>query len=155
MEERAKAEDQAAVQVGMESKEQISWHCHTTLTKCRAGETIPYEVREIEGNALQAVGITEMWELIVGAASTPYDQANSTVEVYVTDTYIEGVLDGASPETISGGKKWTAVWAGALGDGPWSKWKITNGEHDLNEKTEGLGTKSGGTWTLVVSVTLS
>ncbi|MBA7476038.1 hypothetical protein ES707_11413 [subsurface metagenome] len=139
----------------LKAKEQARWRCHTVLKKYREGESVPYEVREIEGNALQAAGITEMWELIVGAASDPFNQANSTLEVYITDAYVEGVLDGASPETITGGKKWKAVWAGALGDGPWSKWKITNGTTDMNEKTEALGTKAGGTWTLEVSVTLS
>jgi len=136
-------------------KEQARWRCHTVLKKYREGETEPYEIRKIEGNALVAAGITLMWELIVGAAGTPFNNANSTLEVYITDAYVAGVLDGASPETISGGKKWKAVWAGALGDGPWSKWKVTNGTIDMNEKTEALGTKSGGTWTLEVSITLS
>lgn len=139
-----------------QAKEQVRWHCHTILKKYHEGETEPYEVREIEGNALKAAGITAMWDLIVGGgAKDPFNNANSTLEVYTGAAYEAGTLDGASPETISGGKKWKASWTGSDGDGTWSKWKVTNGTDDLNEKTEALGTKSGGTWTLEVEITLS
>jgi len=143
----------------IQAKEHARWHCHTVLKKYREDRlediTEPYEIRTIEGNALKAAGITEMWELIVGAAATAWNHANSTLEVYTGAAYEAGTLDGASPETVSGGKKWKASWAGSDGDGEWTKWKVTNGETDLNEKTEGLGTKSGGTWTLEVSITIS
>ena len=140
----------------IQAKEQAKWHCSTVLKKYGENETEPYEVRTIEGNALETAGITAMWDLIVGGGvKDAFNQANSTLEVYAGGSYVAGSLDGASPETISNGKKWKASWAGASGDGAWTKWKITNGTDDLNEKSEALGTKSGGTWTLEVSVTLS
>jgi len=116
----------------------------------------PYEVREIEGNALVNAGINVMWNLICGGGGTAFNNANSTLEVYITDAYVAGTLDGSFPTYGTDQKAtWKASWTGATGDGPWSKWKVTNGAVDLNEKTEALGTKSGGTWTLEVSITLS
>lgn len=140
----------------VQAKEQARWRCHTVLKKYREGETEPYEIREIEGNALQAAGITAMWDLIVGGGTKdPFNHANSVLAVYAATSWVNGTLDGASPETISGGKKWKASWTGASGDGAWTKWKVTNGTDQMNEKSEALGTKSGGTWTLEVSITLS
>lgn len=140
----------------MKKRDVAYWHCRTVLKKYREGKIEPYEVRVIEGNALQAAGITAMWDLIVGGgAKDPFNNANSVLSVYAAAAWVAGTLDGASPETISGGKKWKASWTGATGDGAWTKWKVTNGTDQMNEKAEALGTKSGGTWVLEVSITLS
>ncbi|GAI97162.1 unnamed protein product, partial [marine sediment metagenome] len=40
----------------------------------------------------------------------------------------------------------------------WEEWTVDNGaaaDKNLNRKVESLGTKSGGTWTLEVSITLT
>ncbi len=143
----------------MNKVEQAKWHCSTVLKKYKDGETEPYEVKEIEGNALIAGGITAMWDLIVGGTTyAPMNHANSKLAVYTGSSYVDGVLDANSPETVTGGKKWKASWTGTSGDGTWSKWKIYTSAAtawQMNEKTESLGTKSGGTWSLEVSVTLS
>ena len=93
-----------------------------------------------------------------GGTNAAMTHANAKLAVYAAAAYVEGTLDGASPETISGGKKWKASWAGATGDGAWTKWKVYTEAAtawQMNEKSEALGTKSGGTWTLEVSITLS
>jgi len=117
----------------------------------------PVEVRKIEGNALIEAGVDVLWALVCGdGGATSYGGANDTIEVYIVDTWDAGTADGDYPTYGSDGKAtWKASWTGSDGDGVWSKWAVTNGAQHLNEKTEALGTKSGGTWTLEVSITIS
>lgn len=116
----------------------------------------PYEVKIVKGNALIEAGVDVLWNLVCGGGGTNYGSVNGNIEVYIVDTWVAGVLEGGYPTYGSDGKSvWKSAWAGALGDGVWSEWAVTNGAQHLNEKTEALGTKAGGTWTLEVSITLS
>ncbi len=166
MNDGAKCKENSSIGVAVERHDKAQWGCKSVLKKYRdvieLGKEAefyathkPYEVIEMEGNALVAGGITLMWALIVGGGGTVYNNANSVLQVFTGAGYVAGTLDGASPATIAGGKEWIATWTGAVGDGVWSKWQVTNGVTAMNEKTEAMGTKSGGTWTLTVDITLS
>lgn len=150
----------------MGKNDRAQWRCKSVLRKYRevmgSGKEAefyathkPYEVIEMEGNTLLAAGITLMWLLIVGGGGTPYSHANSVLQVYTGSAYVAGTLDAGSPSVVSGGEDWKATWTGATGDGVWSKWQVTNGATAMNEKTQAMGTKSGGTWTLEVTITLA
>jgi len=116
----------------------------------------PKELKTVEGNALVEAGVDIVWTLACGDTATDYGSSNATIQVYVTDSWVSGVLTASYPTYGSDGKAtWKASWTGTSGDGPWSKWAVTNGAQHLNEKTEDLGTKNGGTWTLEVSITIT
>ncbi len=162
----ARCKENSSIGVEVEKHDRAQWRCKSVLKKYREvmepGKEAefyathkPYEVIEMEGNALLAAGITLMWALIVGGGGTAYNHLNSVLQVYTGVAYVAGTLDAGSPTTITGGKEWIATWTGAVGDGVWSKWQVTNGTQGMNEKTEAMGTKSGGTWTLTVDITLS
>ena len=146
--------------------ERVSWNCRSWLEKYRDILELgkedefyathkPYEVINMEGNALSNAGIDLIWDLVDGTSGVHFNNANSVLEVYIVDTWTAGTLDGSYPTSASQKISFKASWAGATGDGVWSKWRVTNGATAMNEKTEALGTKSGGTWTLTVSITLS
>ena len=117
----------------------------------------PVEVKEIEGNALIAAGIDILWSLACGGAGTHFGAANAVLSVYAGGSWVNGVLTGGYPTTGggTGAAIWKASWSGASGDGAWTQWKVTNGTQALNTKSEALGTKSGGTWTLEVTITIT
>jgi len=144
-------------------KEQAGHKTVTTLRKyheiIKPGEEHkykPYETKRMEGNALIGAGIDVLWNLVCGGGGTNYGSANGNVEVYIVNAWNAGTLVGGYPTYGSGGAAvWKSSWTGVSGDGVWSKWAVTNGAQHLNEKTEALGTKSGGTWTLEVSITIT
>ena len=119
---------------------------------------IPYEEKVIECNALIEAGVDILWTLACGGSATDYSSTNANIEVYITSAWDDtGTFDsGSYPVYGSDGKaSWKSSWAGSDGDGPWTKWAVTNGTQHLNEKTYDIGAKSGGTWTLEVSITLT
>lgn len=152
----------------MQKQDLVQWRCVSKLSKYREdiepyrGKEAefyklfkPYEVIEMEGNALLNAGIDLIWDLVTGTSAAHFDTANFKVAVYIVDTWVNGVSDGGYPTSSAQAVTFKASWTGASGDGVWSKWRVTNGTIAMNEKTEALGTKSGGTWTLEVSITLS
>ncbi len=133
----------------------------------------PYEVVEGEGNCLLNGGIDEMWDLITGAVSGNdhiYDNSYATIGVGDDDT----AADPTDTDLIGSNKKYNAMEAtyptsttqkatfkSSFADGEanyaWNEWVVKQSTSGicLNRKVESLGTKSGGTWTLEVSITLS
>ena len=117
----------------------------------------PYFKKTIEGNAMVEAGVDILWTLVCGAAATNYGSSNAEIHIYIVDTWnTTGTLSSGYPTYGSDGKAtWKAYWAGSDGDGVWSKWAVSNGAQRLNEKAQVMGTKSGGTWTLQVSITIT
>jgi hypothetical protein len=168
----------------MEKCEQARWRCRYRLSKYREdigpyrgreGEFhrtfAPYEVREGEGNCLLNTGIDEMWDLIAGDSSNHFNNAGARIGVGDSSTAAspsQTDLQAASNKTYkameSGYPTTTsqkATFKSSFGDSDanyaWNEWVVkqaTSGKC-LNRKAESLGTKSGGTWTLEVSITLS
>ena len=135
-------------------------------------QTKPYEVIESEGNLLLNEGIDAMWTLICGGAETVYSNANARIGVgngttaaAAGDTGLVGAstafkaIEAGFP-TFGSSQK--ATFKSSFGDTEanfaWNEWTIDNGatpNKNLNRKVESLGTKSTGTWTLEVSITIS
>ena len=134
----------------------------------------PYEVIEGEGNCLLNSGIDEMWDLITGAvsgASHIFDNAHAQIGVGDSDTAANATqtdLQAASNKTYKGmedgyptSTSQKATFKASFGSDDanyaWKEWVVkqsTSGKC-LNRKVDSLGTKSSGTWTLEVTITLS
>jgi len=134
----------------------------------------PYEVIEGEGNCLLNTGIDEMWDLITGAvsgadhifdnaaaqigvgdSSTAADATQTDLQAATNKTY-KGMETGY-PTSISQKATFKASFGSTDANYAWNEWVVkqsTSGKC-LNRKVESLGTKSSGTWTLEVSITLS
>jgi len=134
----------------------------------------PYEVREIDGNCLLNSGIDEMWDLITGVVSGAthiFDNAAATIGVGDSATAAAATqtdLQAATNKTYKGmesgyptstTQKVTLKSSFGSGDAnyAWQEWvvKQATSTNCLNRKVESLGTKSSGTWTLEVTITLS
>ncbi len=168
----------------MERQEAAGWLCRFKLSKYRQdiepyrGKEsefhrlfTPYEVWEGEGNCLLNTGIDEMWDLVTGAASNHFDNSNAQVGVGDSTTAADATqtdLQAATNKTYKGmesgyptstSQKATFKSSFGVDDAnyAWNEWVIkqSTSAKCLNRKVESLGTKSGGTWTLEVYITLS
>ncbi len=173
----------------MERTEQANWHCRYRLEK-RHGDidaqktpegrkaflegTIPYEVKEGEGNCLLNSGINEMWDLVTGAVSGAdhiFDNTHaqigvgdSTTGATATQTDLMAATNKtykAMEATYPTSTTQKATFKSSFGSGDanyaWQEWvvKQSTSAKCLNRKVESLGTKTTGTWTLEVTITLS
>lgn len=139
--------------------------------------TIPYEIIEGEGNLLLNSGIDEIWGLITGIQSGTnrlFSNANaqigvgdSTTAAAATQTDLLGTNKAYKEQEATfptvGTQKVTfkSSFGDAEANFAWNEWVVKSVDGTtptnicLNRKVESLGTKSGGTWTLEVSITLS
>ncbi len=134
----------------------------------------PYEVIEGEGNCLLNTGINEMWDLVtgvvsgndhiydntyaqigVGDSSTGADPTDTDLKAAVNKTY-KGMESGY-PTSTSQKVTFKASFGTDDANYAWNEWVVKQSTSAicLNRKVENLGTKSVGTWTLEVSITLS
>jgi len=134
-------------------------------------ETAPYEVIEGEGNLMLNEGIDEIWDLVTGVGGTVYSNANARIGVGNSNTAADatqtGLLGGSTAfKAMEGGFPTSTTqkvtFKSSFGDAEanfaWEEWTVDNGstpDKNLNRKVESLGTKSTGTWSLEVSITLS
>jgi hypothetical protein len=168
----------------MENKDIARWLCHYRLSKYhediepyRSFEPAfhdgfkPYEVIEGEGNCLLNVGIDEMWDLIVGDSANHFNNASTQIGVGDSNTAANATqtdLQAATNKTYKGmetgyptstSQKATfkASFGASDANYTWNEWVVKQGTSGkcLNRKVDALGTKSSGTWTLEVSITLS
>lgn len=133
--------------------------------------TRPYEVIEGEGNCLLNTGIDEMWDLIVGDSANHFNNASAQIGVGDSNTAANATqtdLQAATNKTYKGmetgyptstSQKATfkASFGASDANYTWNEWvvkQVSSGKC-LNRKVDALGTKSSGTWTLEVSITLS
>jgi hypothetical protein len=168
----------------MGKKETANWLCRFRLSKYR--EDIgayrgreeefhrifrPYKIIEGEGNCLLNTGIDEMWDLITGASSNYFNNANAQIGVGDSSTAADPSqtdLQAGTNKTYKGmesgyptSTSQKATFKSSFGDSDanyaWNEWvvKQTSSAICLNRKVESLGTKSAGTWTLEVDITLS
>jgi hypothetical protein len=134
----------------------------------------PYAVIEGEGNCLLNSGINEMWDLItgvvsgsdhifdnaaaqigVGDSSTAADPSQTDLQAATNKTYKD--MESGYPTSSSQKATFKASFGDSEANYAWNEWvvKQDTSAKCLNRKVESLGTKSSGTWTLEVSITLS
>jgi hypothetical protein len=168
----------------MKNKDAAQWLCRYRLSKYRQDITPyrgseaafherfqPYEVIEGEGNCLLNTGIDEMWDLIIGGSANHFNSTYAQVGVGDSTTAANATqtdLQAATNKTYKGMESGyptsadqKATLKASFGDSEanyaWNEWvvKQSSSSKCLNRKVESLGTKSSGTWTLEVSITLS
>ena len=134
----------------------------------------PYEVIEGEGNCLLNSGIDEIWDLITGVVSGNdhiYDNSYAQIGVGDSDTAAAATqtdlqaatnktdkgMEGGYPTSTSQKATFKASFGNDDANHTWNEWvvKQSTSTKCLNRKVENLGTKTSGTWTLEVSITLS
>jgi len=141
-------------------------------------EVEPYEVIEGEGNLLLNEGMDRLLNLLIGGGGTAYNNTNARIGVgngtvaaartqtglQGTSTLYKGMEAGfpTSPAENDAGTGRSVKFKSSFGDTEanwaWEEWAVDNGSvalEDLNRKVKTLGTKSGGTWTLEVEISLS
>jgi len=168
----------------VEKRELASWLCRFRLSKYqediepyrgREGEFhrlfTPYGVIEGEGNCLLNSGIDEIWDLIAGDSANHFNNAGAQVGVGDSNTAASPAqtdLQAATNKTYKGMESgyptstaqkatFKASFGASDANYAWNEWvvKQATSAKCLNRKVESLGTKSGGTWTLEVNITLS
>jgi len=140
--------------------------------------TVPYEVIEMEGNCLLNSGIDKIWDLVTGVvagADHVYDGpanndkatigvGDSTDEEDATETDLQAAtnktyktMEAGYPTSTTQKVTFKSSFGSADANYAWQEWvvKQVTSAVCLNRKVESLGTKSTGTWTLEVDITLS
>jgi len=168
----------------MERQEAAKWMCNFRLSKYREdigsyqGQEEefhrlfkPYEVSSGEGNCLLNSGIDEMWDLICGDSANHFNNAGAQIGVGDSSTAANASqtdlqaatnktykgMDTGYPTSSSQKATFKASFGASEANYAWNEWVVkqsTSGKC-LNRKVESLGTKTGGTWTLQVDITLA
>ncbi|MBA7574809.1 hypothetical protein ES708_16624 [subsurface metagenome] len=156
---------------------------HGDINACKSPEerlaflanTVPYEVIEGEGNCLLNTGINEMWDLITGEVSGAehiFDETaakigvgDSADEEDATETGLQAAtnkchkgMETGYPTSLTQEAVFKASFGSADANYVWNEWVVQHTNESgvaLNRKVESLGTKSTGTWTLEVDISLS
>lgn len=158
------------------------WSVKATVEKWHDSQSYaeglePDEIVVREGNLLYNEGINEIWQLVAGTGGTAYSAANARIGI--SDDSTASVATGSDLDIPGGnneqfniqesgyplagtGQQITFKSAFASGEAnwAWNSWCVVNNTSDstgfmLNRKQESLGTKSSGTWTLTVIISLS
>jgi hypothetical protein len=134
-------------------------------------DTIPCEVIESEGNCLLNTGIDEMWDLITGDSANHF--SNSSAQIGVGDSSTAATptqtdlqattnktykgMETGYPTSTSQKATFKSSFGASEANYTWNEWVVKQSSSGkcLNRKVDALGTKSSGTWTLEVSITLS
>jgi len=168
----------------MKNKDAARWLCRYRLSKYRQDimpyrgkedafheRFQPYEVIEGDGNCLLNAGIDEMWDLIIGGSANHFNGTyaqvgvgDSTTTANATQTDLQAAtnktykgMESGYPTSTDQKATFKASFGDAEANYAWNEWvvKQSSSAKCLNRKVESLGTKSSGTWTLEVSITLS
>ncbi len=168
----------------MKKQELANWLCRYRLSKYRQDIEPyrgredefhqlfkPYEVIEGEGNCLLNSGIDEIWDLVTGASANHYDNTNAQIGVGDSNTAADPTqtdLQAATNKTYKGMESgyptstsqkvtFKASFGSTEANYAWEEWVVKHSTSAicLNRKVESLGTKSTGTWTLEVEISLS
>ena len=134
----------------------------------------PYKVIEGEENCLLNSGIDEIWDLVTGAvsgASHIFDNAaaqigvgDSNTAANATQTDLQAAtnktykgMESGYPTSTSQKVTFKASFGSTEANYAWEEWVVKHSTSAicLNRKVESLGTKSTGTWTLEVEISLS
>lgn len=131
----------------------------------------PYEVIEEEGNCLLNSGIDEIWGLVTGASANHYDNTNAQIGVGDSNTAADPTqtdlqattnktykgMESGYPTSTSQKVTFKASFGSTEANYAWEEWVVKHSTSAicLNRKVESLGTKSTGTWTLEVEISLS
>lgn len=154
--------------------EQARWQPRWTVEKYHGVATPEnlYAVESVAGNKLLNEGITTLWQLLIGGAATPYDNANARIGVgngttaaAATQTDLVGAskayrpMDSGYPQVSGQAVVFRSTFGPADANFDWREMVVDNGATagmTLNRKVENHGTKAGtDTWVITLTVTLA
>jgi hypothetical protein len=169
----------------MNTKESARWRVKTRLSKYHEDIGLfegkedvfyrnckPYEVIEHEGNCLLNSGIDELWHLVTGASANHFSEAKAQIGVGdsataanpATQTDLQAAtnkdyhgMEASYPTHTTQAITFKASFGSGHAEYAWNEWVVKQSDSAvcLNRKVDALGTKSSGTWTLEVTITLS
>lgn len=136
--------------------------------------TKPYEILEGEGNLMLNSGINKIWDLVDGTVTgTSHDYSTTKATIGVGDSATAAAatqtdlqaatnklykgMESGFPTSTDQKITFKSSFGTAEANYAWNEWVVRQLTSlvCLNRKVESLGTKSTGTWTLEVSITLS
>ncbi len=134
----------------------------------------PVAERVVTGNLLLQEGIVALFTLLTGGAEAAFSAANARIGVgdsntpaADTQTGLQGTnvafmgMDAGYPVVGAAADKsvtFRATFGPSDANWAWEEWTVDNGAtagRNLNRKVESLGTKSGGSWQLTVTISLA
>ncbi len=134
----------------------------------------PFEVSEFDGNLLLNEGITALQNLLIGAAETAFNNANSYLGVGDSSTAesasqtglqaatnkLYKAMEATYPQISAQKTTWRSVFGSSEANWAWNEFTVASGNSDaadnLNRKVSAQGTKTAGqTWTLDLEITWS
>lgn len=136
-------------------------------------EDYPVTARdEVDGNILLTAGATALWTKLTGGAGTVFDNTNaytavgdSTTAAASGQTDLQAAtnkarqaMDATYPQVSSNNVTFRSTFGAGAANFAWNEWGIANASSGgtlLNRRVESLGTKSGGSWTLTTTLSLS
>ena len=163
----------------------IKWHCSWKLTKYDGDYTAeeierlkptPKEVVEGEGNLLVTNGANLIWKALTGTAITVFSNANAMLgvgdgngsvptptaadtDLTATVNKVRIAMDATYPQISTNTTTFQSTAGTGVANFAWNEWGVFNAASGatsmLNHKGVALGTKTGGTWTLQVTLSLS
>lgn len=139
------------------------------LEKFRDGESTPYEIIEGQENILVNSGIALMLDLLIGAGGTDFSGAYLGVGDGVTaasagQTTLVGpsatrmAMDATFPSRSGQTLTFKSTFGSGDANHAWQEWAVFNAPSAgtmLNRKVQSFGTKSGGTWVLTATITIT
>jgi hypothetical protein len=177
--EKGLATDNINIGALIDIQEKINWKTIWQIEKYENDEALkadrPYEVKELPGNLLLNEGITEMLNLLIGAAATNFNNTNARIGVgdsntaaAATQTGLQAAMnklykamDSGYPQVSNQTVTWRATFGAGEAAYAWNEFTIANGADDaaknLNRKVDTtIGTKgSSPTWVISLTVTIS
>jgi hypothetical protein len=168
----------------MNTKEAAKWHARIKLSKYHEDIGLfeghedvfyhnckPYEVIEHEGNCLLNSGINEIWDLVAGDSANHFSNSKATIGVGDSDTAAGAAqtdlqaatnkdyhgMEATYPTSTTQAITFKSSFGAGHAEFAWNEWVVKQSDSAicLNRKVDSLGTKSSGTWTLEVTITLS
>jgi len=171
MREKGFGIDNVQIGAGMGVCECVKWRPRWKIEKYDDNGKL-YAVEEFDGNMLLNEGITELLKLLIGASATPYSNSNTYIGVGDGASIVTNIQDGLQgvnkawskvdstyPQISNQTVTFRATFGPDKANFTWNEFTIVNASNDngknLNRKVEYKGVKSGGTWVVELSITIS
>lgn len=153
------------------AKHRTKWIIRKYLNDGECHKGNPFKIVEIDGNMLLNEGITALQNLLIGAAETAFNNANSYLGVgdsssaeaasqtglQASTNKLYKAMEATYPLISSQTTTWRAVFGSSEANFAWNEFTVASGNSDaadnLNRKVSAQGTKaSGQTWTLDLQI---
>lgn len=164
-----------------EQHESARWHCTTEVKKFDENGDL-YDTVVVEENLVMYGGVSIIWQALIGAAPTYFNNANAAIgvgdsttaalathtDLQATTNKLRKAMDATYPQQTDGTGSATnaqivfrSTFGSAEANYAWNEWGVFNSAtlgagRMLNRKQESLGTKvTNSTWQLTVTLSIA